>query len=507
MFGLSEGHWRAEVPSSRMRLLSRITLFDLIWAGLSPVIAFLLRDGTIKEVDKVMTYAAISLVITIMVFQWFRISAPIPGFFSIRDAMAVWKACLVAVALTAALLFTFTRLDHAPRSIPIIQFLVLGCGLIGARTWHRLRHNVGTRQLSHPPGDDMDYIIVIGATRLASFFSRIVEEVYSHERRIVALLDERRELINRTLNGYPIVGAPADLARIVDEYATHGIDISKVVVVQHPGEMTQQAQSGIAAACSARQIPVEWLHETLAVSHGRISAPADRGARAAATPSSVLARPYWTVKRVLDVVIAGAMLVLVAPLMIVVAALVAVDVGFPLVFWQQRIGRRGRPIRVYKFRTMQAAHDERGRRIPEQERLSVLGQLLRKNHLDELPQLFNVLGGSMSIVGPRPLLPVDQPRNIRFRLDVSPGLTGLAQISGGTLLTPDEKDALDDWYVRHASFAHDMTIILRTIWVIVRGNPRDDRRISMVLAERFVNPDEAFAMGAGAFGSTELRGH
>jgi lipopolysaccharide/colanic/teichoic acid biosynthesis glycosyltransferase len=496
MFGLSEGHWRAEVPSSRTRLLSRIALFDLLWAGVSPFIAFLLRDGMIKELDKVMMYAGMSLVITVVVFQWFKISAPMPGFFSIRDAIGVWKACLVSVAVTAALLFTFTRLDHAPRSIPIIQFLVLGCGLLAARTWHRLRHNIGTPQQSHLD-DDVDYIIVIGATRLASFFSRIVEEVYSNERRIVALLDDRPELINRTLNGYPIVGTSGDLARIIDEYGTHGIDISKVVVVQYPHEMTDQAQHDIAAACSGRNIPVEWLYETLALSHGRIAVPGKREPGLIATPAAVAARPYWKVKRLLDIALASAMLVMVAPLMIVVGVLVFVDVGFPLVFWQQRIGRRGRPIRVYKFRTMQGAHDALGRRIPETERLSLLGQLLRKNHLDELPQLFNVLGGSMSIVGPRPLLPVDQPQNIRFRLEVSPGLTGLAQISGGTALTPDEKDALDDWYVRHASLPLDLSIILRTIWVIVRGNPRDDARLSVVLAERYASATHVPHVDAG----------
>ena len=131
------------------------------------------------------------------------------------------------------------------------------------------------------------------------------------------------------------------------------------------------------------------------------------------------------------------------------------------------------------------------RSLAEQERLSALGRYLRTTHLDEIPQLFNILTGSMSLIGPRPLLPIDQPKDIRFRLHIRPGLTGLAQISGGTMLSPEEKDALDDWYVQHASLWLDIKIVLRTLWVMVRGDPRDDPKISAALAERYMNTQGA----------------
>jgi lipopolysaccharide/colanic/teichoic acid biosynthesis glycosyltransferase len=179
----------------------------------------------------------------------------------------------------------------------------------------------------------------------------------------------------------------------------------------------------------------------------------------------------------------------------VVAVLVLIDVGVPIVFWQQRIGYRGRPLRVYKFRTMRSPFDRSGQPIPEANRLSLLGRLLRWNHLDEIPQLFNILLGSMSLVGPRPLLPVDQPKDIRLRHQVRPGLTGLAQINGGTSLSADEKSALDEWYIERASLFLDTKIILRTIWVMIRGNPRNHAEISVALAERRMDSNDVLRRG------------
>src|SRR5262249_48088673 len=149
---------------------------------------------------------------------------------------------------------------------------------------------------------------------------------------------------------------------------------------------------------------------------------------------------YWHAKRLFDFTLALGTIIAISPLVLAVALLVLFDVGYPIVFWQQRVGRFGEPLFVYKFRTMSNAFDEDGRSIPEDSRLSRVGALLRRNRLDEVPQLINILTGNMSFVGPRPLLPADQPENVTLRLQVRPGLTGLAQISGGKLLSAEEKD-------------------------------------------------------------------
>jgi lipopolysaccharide/colanic/teichoic acid biosynthesis glycosyltransferase len=188
-------------------------------------------------------------------------------------------------------------------------------------------------------------------------------------------------------------------------------------------------------------------------------------------------------KRVVDLLGAAILIVVLAPLATVVALLTAIDVGLPIVFWQKRPGRNGHPFKLYKFRTMRGAHDQEGNHIPDRERSSSLGALLRRIRLDELPQLYNVLVGEMSLIGPRPLLPIDHGSSGRGRLLVRPGLTGWAQVNGGRHLSPEDKEALDVWYVQNLSLGLDTKIALRTCVVLVAG-------------ER-VNP-EAVALARGA---------
>ena len=128
----------------------------------------------------------------------------------------------------------------------------------------------------------------------------------------------------------------------------------------------------------------------------------------------------------------------------------------------------------YKLRTLRPPFDQLGEPIPQEKRVSWVGTLLRRLRLDELPQLFNVLVGDMSLIGPRPLLPHDQPANATVRLMVRPGITGWAQVNGGTLLMPSEKVAFDDWYVRNASLGLDLYIIVKTLKVIICGQSRFD---------------------------------
>ena len=184
-------------------------------------------------------------------------------------------------------------------------------------------------------------------------------------------------------------------------------------------------------------------------------------------------RRYFFWKRVIDAVAAAIAIVLLAPIALIVGIVVMVDAGHPAIFWQQRPGARGWPFRLYKFRTMAAAHDGEGRRLSDAERLSPVGGFLLRTHLDELPQLYNILIGEMSFVGPRPLLPADQSIDFAIRLAVRPGLTGWAQIKGGRELSVSDKAALDVWYVRNASLRMDLQIIwstLRTLWLEDRAD-------------------------------------
>jgi sugar transferase EpsL len=176
-------------------------------------------------------------------------------------------------------------------------------------------------------------------------------------------------------------------------------------------------------------------------------------------------------KRALDVVGAGAALAVAAPVMAVTAAAVAVDLGRPVVFRQVRPGLGGRPFTMFKFRTMRDATDAHGRVLPDAERLTRLGRFLRASSLDELPELWNVLRGEMSLVGPRPLLMQYLPlysREQARRHEVKPGITGWAQIHGRNSLSWDGKFALDVWYVDHASLWLDVRILAATVRAVVR---------------------------------------
>ncbi|PKN91560.1 MAG: sugar transferase [Chloroflexi bacterium HGW-Chloroflexi-6] len=176
-------------------------------------------------------------------------------------------------------------------------------------------------------------------------------------------------------------------------------------------------------------------------------------------------------KRIFDIAVAALGLLLLSPVLLVVVALVRLFHGSPVLFGQTRPGFKGMPFRIYKFRTMTNARAADGSLLPDAERLTPLGRLLRATSLDELPELLNVLKGEMSLVGPRPLLVQYlerySPEQMR-RHDVLPGITGWAQINGRNALTWDEKFRLDVWYVDNWSFWLDIKIIFLTLWKVVK---------------------------------------
>jgi len=176
------------------------------------------------------------------------------------------------------------------------------------------------------------------------------------------------------------------------------------------------------------------------------------------------------IKRAFDVAVSALLLAILCPLIFIISIAVLVDTGRPVFFVQTRPGYKGKPFRMYKFRTMKDLKDENGNLLPDELRITRLGEFLRSTSLDELPQLFNVLKGDMSLVGPRPLLmeylPLYTPEQMR-RHDVKPGMTGLAQVKGRNLLTWEEKFELDVYYVDHWSLILDFCILLLTVWKVL----------------------------------------
>lgn len=177
-------------------------------------------------------------------------------------------------------------------------------------------------------------------------------------------------------------------------------------------------------------------------------------------------------KRIFDLLAATILLVIFAPVMAAVAVCVRLALGSPVLFRQSRPGLNGRAFVLLKFRSMRNAFDADGRLLPDGERLTAFGRLLRRTSLDELPELLNVLKGEMSLVGPRPLLmeylPLYTAEQAR-RHEVKPGLTGWAQVNGRNAISWEQKFRLDVWYVDHASLWLDLRILWLTLSEVVRG--------------------------------------
>ena len=172
------------------------------------------------------------------------------------------------------------------------------------------------------------------------------------------------------------------------------------------------------------------------------------------------------IKRLLDIVLSAGALIVLSPILLITAILVRVKLGSPVIFCQERPGKDEKIFRLYKFRSMTDKRDENGDLLPDAVRLTKFGKLLRATSLDELPELWNILKGDMSIVGPRPLLVKYLPlynEEQKHRHDVRPGLTGWAQVHGRNAITWEEKFALDVWYVGHVSFLTDVKIVLLTV--------------------------------------------
>ena len=176
-------------------------------------------------------------------------------------------------------------------------------------------------------------------------------------------------------------------------------------------------------------------------------------------------------KRLFDLVVAAIALLVLAPALVAVAVVVAVSVGRPVFFTQVRPGRGGTPFRMLKFRTMRDARLADGTPLPDDDRLTRTGRFLRATSLDELPELWNVLKGEMSLVGPRPLLmqylPLYSPEQARRHV-VQPGITGWAQVNGRNNVPWPERLAMDVWYVEHRSFALDLRILALTLLRVVQ---------------------------------------
>lgn len=198
---MGKANRRLRKPSSYTRPVSRVPVYDIAWGALSPLLAFFLRDGTIYAPGVVAAYCGAALLASLVAFHWFQTGSPIVRFFSGRDAVELLKACALVAALSAVTLFLISRLEDAPRAIPILHFFLLGTGLLAIRAV-LARHATRRDRPSPQPNKAARHVLIIQASRLAWFFCRMVEELAPGDFQIVAILDERTAMRHRSLHGY-----------------------------------------------------------------------------------------------------------------------------------------------------------------------------------------------------------------------------------------------------------------------------------------------------------------
>jgi lipopolysaccharide/colanic/teichoic acid biosynthesis glycosyltransferase len=460
---------RSHAPSSRSYFRIRISAIDASFAVFSPILALALRDAPVLSDGSYSLYLywACCAIFSLISFAIFRLEHRAARYFSVDDIFDIVKAVFVAELLTATTLFSFTRLDGIPRSTLFIHSLILATGLIAARTIAHLFEFEQKR--AHRRPITAKYVIVVASNYLSSAFIKWLETNDIEPKQVIAILDDSEEMVGRRISGVPILGSPLRIKQTIDEFAVHGVKVDEVIVSGSENHLATPVFAELRRICCQTNIELIFISQLFQSTFRQAADPKIEPTGSPLEPAFPI-RAYFGVKRILDFLFALALLVFLLPLWMCVSALVVLDVGTPLLFWQRRLGQGGRAFQIYKFRTMRTPFDRFGETLPESPRLSAIGSLLRRTGMDELPQLLNVLVGDMSLIGPRPLLPQDQPADPTIRLLVRPGITGWAQVNGGKQISNDEKGDLDEWYIRNASPWLDLRILLLTCRYIFVGN-------------------------------------
>jgi lipopolysaccharide/colanic/teichoic acid biosynthesis glycosyltransferase len=461
---------------------------DIGIVALSPFLALLIRDNFVlysPHWEAITGYAVISFATVCISFLAAGSHKTLWQYTSLPDVLRTMAIVSIAVLLAVSISFVANRLEGVARSVPVIQWLVLTSALMGTRVAYRIWHERGKVRRLARTDLSVEHVLIIGTGSLAELYLRAVAEYGAKLVSVAGILTDRADLTGRRFYGREILGKPEQVLEIINRLEVHGVIIARVIVAQPLGEFSPNSGQALLDLERNSDVEVDWLVERLGIKTQ--SALDDRpesenppgynfSPRSYLVETVAAARYDWP-KRGLDILLALLFVFVLSPLILGLGLLVCFDVGFPIVFWQQRPGRFGQPFKLFKFCTMRRAHDANGNRIPDAKRSSIIGRLLRRTKLDELPQLYNVLIGEMSFVGPRPLLPADQPREKDLRLTVRPGLTGLAQIYGGRELSADDKNALDILYIREASIGFDLRILLQTTWVLIKGEQVDQNKI------------------------------
>ena len=477
-----------------------LLIADLALITVATLVALAIRDNlelTPDSVGRLFPHLALTLATAIAVILATGQNRSIWRLSATSDYLRIVAAVVATVLCATTLGFTLSRLDGVARSLPLLQAILMICALVGARVAARQNHNWRrSRKLAKPAlkavAEARETVLVVGLNRITELYLESVAEFATDRVAIAGLLGRGEQHNGRLVQSQKILGTPQDVEHVLQDLELHGIFVNRIVVTISFERLASDAREALLRIEAGSEIKLDFFAENIGlvppsarqcelVVHRTATAEPGAGDTTFQITDerlkAILCRPYWRIKRGLDFCCALVLLVVALPLMLVIAGLIAIRVGSPVAFWQVRPGQFGQPFRVLKLRTMSDAFNDKRRRIPDEERQFAIGTFLRRTRLDELPQLFNILAGEMAFVGPRPLLPIDQPAGYGTRLLVRPGLSGWAQVHGGRDVRAIDKAALDVWYVENASLWLDLKIIALTIPMLMFGERTNKARI------------------------------
>jgi lipopolysaccharide/colanic/teichoic acid biosynthesis glycosyltransferase len=478
---------------------ARLLLAELFLIAFATAAAiFLIGNCDISEARRAVCapHLLLTLATAMIILPSLRTYRSVWRFTGMTDYLRILAATVAIVVGAAALGSSFSRTYGSAPALLVLQGLLILFFLVGVRILARLgyaaRDRVAERKAStEAPSDET--VLVIGLGGLADLYLRFFAQFETRQLRIVGLLGDTVRQVGRCVHGHPILGTPEQIAEALCRLEIHGVFVDRIVLTKKFGQLSPQARAALLGIKKTKSINLAFLadeigrgrrsRDNLGCSSGGCTKSVEAFSFGADDLQALTRRPYWRFKRALEPVAALGLLIVLLPIFLIVAILTVIDVGMPVTFWQLRPGLNGRPFKLHKFRTMANAYDVRGRELAEEERTSAIGHFLRRARLDELPQLFSILSGAMSFIGPRPLLPVDQPAAFSARLLVRPGLTGWAQVKGGRAISAADKAALDVWYVRNSSLALDLKILAYTLPMVIFGEKVDASAIHQTWRE------------------------
>jgi exopolysaccharide biosynthesis polyprenyl glycosylphosphotransferase len=415
---------------------------------------------------------AILALLLLVVYGMQRLYTPQRGRSWIDESFALLNGTATGVMLMIVLTYFLPDLSYSRGLLPLAAMTILVL-----LTASRIVRSVVTSRMRRK-GVGIKHLLIVGAGEVGRTVMRTVVARPELGYRLVGFVDDDPEKGRTDLGRIRALGSLDNLSTVI---GTLNIDM---VIVTLPW-MYQRKILRIVRQCERHKVQVYIVPDLLQITINQVGIETLGEVPMIGLREEAISQGWRVVKRGLDVVGSLAALVLGAPFALLVALLIKLDSDGPIIFRQIRLGEREKPFTCFKFRTMrpnaesekaalmeETNGDKRLFKMKHDPRITPLGRVLRKYRIDEFPQFFNVLRGDMSIVGPRPPVPSEVEHYLewhRHKLDVPAGITGLAQVSGGSDLSFDEWALLDTWYAENWTFLLDLKIMLKTVAVVLIG--------------------------------------